>query len=127
MAAWKPVLELTALDTAKKTSARVDGRSRERRQVELPADDAIVLACVKLHGLLPAPRVSPVIPHELALVYRAGARTFWIDGSDHHSSDPQRNHCGVGYYTDTQETAWLPLPVIKQSVYRAEFLAVALP
>eukprot|EP00971_Amphidinium_carterae_P347327 6489264-Amphidinium_carterae.2 len=31
---------------------------------------------------------------------------------------------GVGYYTDTQERVWLPLPGLKQFVYRAEFLAV---
>eukprot|EP00971_Amphidinium_carterae_P165121 3273243-Amphidinium_carterae.1 len=30
----------------------------------------------------------------------------------------------VGYYSDTQERAWPPLPGIKQSVYCAEFLAV---
>eukprot|EP00971_Amphidinium_carterae_P318865 6338410-Amphidinium_carterae.1 len=33
------------------------------------------------------------------------------------ASDPQHRH-----YTDTQEKACLPLPGIKQSVYRAEFL-----
>eukprot|EP00971_Amphidinium_carterae_P306070 6082636-Amphidinium_carterae.1 len=30
---------------------------------------------------------------------------------------------GVGYYTDTQERAWFPLSGVKQSVYRAAFLA----
>eukprot|EP00971_Amphidinium_carterae_P343512 6483291-Amphidinium_carterae.1 len=29
------------------------------------------------------------------------------------------------YYMDTQERAWLPLPRIKETVYRADFLAVA--
>eukprot|EP00971_Amphidinium_carterae_P135922 2693251-Amphidinium_carterae.1 len=47
-----------------------------------------------------------------------------MDGSGRHSSDPQHRRCGVGYYTDTQERVWLPLPGLKQSVYRAEFLAV---
>eukprot|EP00971_Amphidinium_carterae_P278348 5525403-Amphidinium_carterae.1 len=41
-------------------------------------------------------------------------------------SDPQHRRCGVGYYTDTQERAWLPLLGIKQSVYRADFLAFVL-
>eukprot|EP00971_Amphidinium_carterae_P274226 5442339-Amphidinium_carterae.1 len=36
----------------------------------------------------------------------------------------QPRRCGVSYYTDTQERAWLPLLGIKQSVYWAEFLAV---
>eukprot|EP00971_Amphidinium_carterae_P166117 3292667-Amphidinium_carterae.6 len=31
---------------------------------------------------------------------------------------------GLCYHTDTQERVWLPLPDLKQSVYRAEFLAV---
>eukprot|EP00971_Amphidinium_carterae_P095967 1899201-Amphidinium_carterae.2 len=29
----------------------------------------------------------------------------------------------VGYYTDTGESVWQPIPRLKQSVYRAEFLA----
>eukprot|EP00971_Amphidinium_carterae_P230397 4572703-Amphidinium_carterae.1 len=29
-----------------------------------------------------------------------------------------------GYYTDTHERVWLPLPGLRQSVYRAESLAV---
>eukprot|EP00971_Amphidinium_carterae_P157877 3129683-Amphidinium_carterae.1 len=41
-----------------------------------------------------------------------------------HSSDPHHRRCGVGHCTDTQDRVWLPLPGIKQSVYRAEFLAV---
>eukprot|EP00971_Amphidinium_carterae_P265866 5274094-Amphidinium_carterae.1 len=45
-------------------------------------------------------------------------------GSGRHSSDPQHRRCGVGY-TDTQERLFLPLPGIKQSVYRAELYAVA--
>eukprot|EP00971_Amphidinium_carterae_P127900 2533210-Amphidinium_carterae.1 len=51
-------------------------------------------------------------------------RIGWADGLGRHSSDPQHRRCGVGCYTDTQERAWFPLPGIKQSVYRAEFLAV---
>eukprot|EP00971_Amphidinium_carterae_P340204 6478411-Amphidinium_carterae.1 len=82
-------------------------------------------ACVKLHGLLPAPRVPAAISHEPALVYRAGVGIVWTDGSGRHSSDPQYRRCGAGYFTDMQERAWLPLRGIKQSVYRAEFLAVA--
>eukprot|EP00971_Amphidinium_carterae_P074817 1478513-Amphidinium_carterae.1 len=97
----------------------------ERRQVKLPADDAEVPPCVKLHGLLPAPQVPPVLDHEPELVHRAGVHTVWTDGSGRYSSDPQHRRCGVGCYADTQERAWLPLPGIKQSVYRAEFLAVA--
>eukprot|EP00971_Amphidinium_carterae_P046112 907736-Amphidinium_carterae.2 len=38
---------------------------KERRQVELPADDEETPACVKLHGMLPAPQVPAVTPHEL--------------------------------------------------------------
>eukprot|EP00971_Amphidinium_carterae_P241279 4790823-Amphidinium_carterae.1 len=81
-------------------------------------------ACVKLHGLLPAPRAPAVISHEPALVYRAGVGTVWTDTSSRHSSDPQHRRCGVGYCTDTQEKAWLPLPGIEQSVYRAELRAL---
>eukprot|EP00971_Amphidinium_carterae_P089125 1763867-Amphidinium_carterae.1 len=54
---------------------------KERRQVEVPADDADTPACVKLHGLLPAQRVPAVNSHEPALVYRAGVGTVWTDGS----------------------------------------------
>eukprot|EP00971_Amphidinium_carterae_P230034 4565594-Amphidinium_carterae.1 len=61
---------------------------------------------------------------EPALVYLANVGTVWTDGSGKHSSDPHHRRCGVGYYTNTQERVWLPLPRIKQSVYRAEFLAV---
>eukprot|EP00971_Amphidinium_carterae_P193891 3847109-Amphidinium_carterae.1 len=48
----------------------------------------------------------------------------WIDGSGRHSSYPQHRWCRVGYYTHTHEHVWLPLLGLKQSVYRAEFLAV---
>eukprot|EP00971_Amphidinium_carterae_P321769 6395903-Amphidinium_carterae.1 len=75
-------------------------------------------------GLLAAPGLSAVLMHEPALVYRAGLGTVWTDGSGRHSSDPHHRRCGVGYFTDTHERAWLPLPGIKQSVYRAELLAV---
>eukprot|EP00971_Amphidinium_carterae_P283226 5622914-Amphidinium_carterae.1 len=64
--------------------------------------------------------------HELALVNRTEVSSVWTDGSQtgRHSSEPQHRRCGVGYYTDTHERVWLPLPGLKQSVYRAEFLAV---
>eukprot|EP00971_Amphidinium_carterae_P253770 5037781-Amphidinium_carterae.4 len=52
--------------------------------------------------------------------------TYPRTGPGRHSSDPQHRRCGVGYYTDTQERVWLPLPGLKQSVYRAEFLVCAL-
>eukprot|EP00971_Amphidinium_carterae_P060485 1197160-Amphidinium_carterae.1 len=62
-----------------------------------------------------------------------GASVRWFPGlvwelsglTGRHSSDPQHRRCGVGHYTDTQERVWLPLLSLKQSVYRAEFLAVA--
>eukprot|EP00971_Amphidinium_carterae_P083406 1650760-Amphidinium_carterae.4 len=44
-----------------------------------------------------------------ALGSRLGVRIVWTDGSGRHSSNPR---------------AFLPLPGLKQSVYRAEFLAV---
>eukprot|EP00971_Amphidinium_carterae_P326350 6457066-Amphidinium_carterae.1 len=58
---------------------------------------------------------------EPALVNPTGEGTVWTDGSGRHRSDPQHRRCGVGYYTDTQERVWLPLPGLKQSVCRAEF------
>eukprot|EP00971_Amphidinium_carterae_P057061 1128193-Amphidinium_carterae.1 len=39
-------------------------------------------------------------------------------------ADPYHRRCGVGYYTDTNEHVWLPLPGFRQSAYRAEFLVV---
>eukprot|EP00971_Amphidinium_carterae_P293737 5831743-Amphidinium_carterae.1 len=50
---------------------------KERRQVELPTDDVTVPACVKLHGLLPALQVPPVISHEPAVVHRTGVTIVW--------------------------------------------------
>eukprot|EP00971_Amphidinium_carterae_P170445 3377168-Amphidinium_carterae.1 len=97
---------------------------KERRDVELPADDDTTPPCVKLHGILPAPRVPPVITHEPVLVCRTGVVTVWTDASGRHSADPHDRRCGVGYYKDTQEHVWLPLPGLRQSVYRADFLAV---
>eukprot|EP00971_Amphidinium_carterae_P029093 572117-Amphidinium_carterae.1 len=47
----------------------------ERRQVELPVNDDETPACVKLHGLLPAPQVPAVLTDEPALVNRAGVGT----------------------------------------------------
>eukprot|EP00971_Amphidinium_carterae_P102900 2036917-Amphidinium_carterae.1 len=100
---------------------------KERGRVELPADEDNTPACVKLHGLDPAPRVPAVITHEPALVNRAGVGTVWSGGSIRHSSDPQHKRCRVSYYSDTQERVWqlwLPLPGLKQAAYRAEMLAV---
>eukprot|EP00971_Amphidinium_carterae_P217638 4320251-Amphidinium_carterae.1 len=55
--------------------------------------------------------------------------TVWTDGSGRHSSDPHHRRCGVGYYTDTQdsrqERVFCALPGIRQSVYRAELHAIA--
>eukprot|EP00971_Amphidinium_carterae_P205751 4083169-Amphidinium_carterae.1 len=62
--------------------------------------------------------------HDPALFNRTGVGTVWTDGSGRHSSDPHHRRCGVGDYTDTKERVWLPLPGLKQSVYRAEFLAL---
>eukprot|EP00971_Amphidinium_carterae_P151640 3005891-Amphidinium_carterae.7 len=89
---------------------------KERRQVELPDDDVNTPPCVKLHGLLPAPRLPAIRTYEPALVNHVGVVTVWTDGSGRHSSDPQHRRCGVDYYTDTQERVFLPLPGIKQSV-----------
>eukprot|EP00971_Amphidinium_carterae_P337250 6473971-Amphidinium_carterae.5 len=68
----------------KKSSARVDDKSgmkivfrcphwhKERPQLEPPTDNETVLACVKLHGLLPAPRLPAMLTLEPALsVHRA--------------------------------------------------------
>eukprot|EP00971_Amphidinium_carterae_P169808 3364292-Amphidinium_carterae.1 len=54
---------------------------KERCQVELPADDATVPTCAKLHGLLPALRAPPVIYHEPELVHHVGVHTVWTDAS----------------------------------------------
>eukprot|EP00971_Amphidinium_carterae_P253018 5023312-Amphidinium_carterae.1 len=86
---------------------------KERREVELPADDDTTPPCVKLHGILAAPRVPPVITQEPVLVYRTGVLMVWTDGSGRHSADPHHRRCGVGYYsnyTDAQEHVWFPLP-----------------
>eukprot|EP00971_Amphidinium_carterae_P001818 36575-Amphidinium_carterae.2 len=45
-------------------------------------------ACVRLHGLLPAPPPDALPTHEPALVMKAGVRTVWTDGSGRHSSNP---------------------------------------
>eukprot|EP00971_Amphidinium_carterae_P078878 1560642-Amphidinium_carterae.2 len=90
---------------------------KERREVELPADDDAIPPYVKLHGLLPAPRVPLVLTHEPVLVNWTGVVTVWTDGSGKHSDDPQ-------HFTDTKEHVWLPLPGLRRSVYRAEFIAV---
>eukprot|EP00971_Amphidinium_carterae_P132565 2625425-Amphidinium_carterae.1 len=76
---------------------------KERRDVELPPDDDATRPCVKLHCILPAPRVPLVIVHEPVLVYRTGVITVWTDGSGRHSADPHRRRCGVGYCAGTHE------------------------
>eukprot|EP00971_Amphidinium_carterae_P124123 2458621-Amphidinium_carterae.1 len=43
----------------------------------LPVDDELTPACVKLHGLFPAPRLPAVLTHEPVLVSRAGVGTVW--------------------------------------------------
>eukprot|EP00971_Amphidinium_carterae_P315938 6280158-Amphidinium_carterae.2 len=43
-------------------------------------------------------------------VWRTGRLPPRTDGSGRHSADPHHRRCGVGYYTDTQEHVWLPLP-----------------
>eukprot|EP00971_Amphidinium_carterae_P079210 1567209-Amphidinium_carterae.1 len=57
-------------------------KKRHQDHVDLPADDDTVPPCVKLHGLLPAPRVPTVIQHETA-------------------QEPHHQRCGVGHYTDS--------------------------
>eukprot|EP00971_Amphidinium_carterae_P046673 919613-Amphidinium_carterae.1 len=73
----------------------------------MPADTDAVPPCVKLHGLLPAPRV-PVIRHfEPALVCREGVNTVWTDGSGLHSGDLHHRRCGLGCYTDTGDVSFV--------------------
>eukprot|EP00971_Amphidinium_carterae_P079936 1581489-Amphidinium_carterae.1 len=67
---------------------------------------------------------SLIMSHEPVLVYRTGVITVWTDGSGRHSADLHHRRCGLGNYTDTQEHVWLPIPGLRQSAYRAEFLAV---
>eukprot|EP00971_Amphidinium_carterae_P185405 3681270-Amphidinium_carterae.1 len=69
------------------------------------------------------PLLQGILNHELALVSILGVHTVWTDGSGRHSSNPHFRRCGFGYYTDIGESVWLPVPGLKQSVYRAEFLA----
>eukprot|EP00971_Amphidinium_carterae_P238850 4741452-Amphidinium_carterae.1 len=99
----------------------------ERREVALPASALEAPPCVRLHGLLPAPKRQVVLNHKPALASRLGVHVVWTDGSGRHSSNPHFRRRGVGYYTDTGESVFLPLAGLaglKQSVYRAEFLAV---
>eukprot|EP00971_Amphidinium_carterae_P077016 1521748-Amphidinium_carterae.3 len=57
---------------------------KERREVQLPEDDDTTPPCVKLHGLLPAPKVPAILTHEPALVNRTGVGTVWTDASGRH-------------------------------------------
>eukprot|EP00971_Amphidinium_carterae_P002319 45812-Amphidinium_carterae.3 len=56
--------------------------NKERRQVQLPEDDETTPACVKLHGLLPAPGVPAIMTHEPALTHRpdGGYSGYCLDG-----------------------------------------------
>eukprot|EP00971_Amphidinium_carterae_P084387 1670285-Amphidinium_carterae.1 len=56
---------------------------------------------------------------------KRGVHTVWTDEFGRHNSSPHIGRCGVGYVTDTGEGAWFPLPGCRQSVFRAELLAVA--
>eukprot|EP00971_Amphidinium_carterae_P124549 2467288-Amphidinium_carterae.1 len=48
----------------------------------------------------------------------------WTDGSGRHSSNPHFRRYEVAYYIHTGESVWLPFSGHKQSIYRAELLAV---
>eukprot|EP00971_Amphidinium_carterae_P211551 4197570-Amphidinium_carterae.1 len=100
------------------TSFRCPHWNKERRQVQLPENDDTMPACVKLHGLIPAPRVPAILTHGPAQVHRPDVGTVRTDGSGRHvhSNDPQHRRCGVGYSTDTQERVWLPLPGLKRAL-----------
>eukprot|EP00971_Amphidinium_carterae_P243814 4842290-Amphidinium_carterae.1 len=52
---------------------------KERRESGLPATAQQAPACVRLHGLLPAPTPGPLPTHELALVLRQDVDTVWIE------------------------------------------------
>eukprot|EP00971_Amphidinium_carterae_P050924 1002665-Amphidinium_carterae.2 len=127
------VLSTQSYRHLKKSSARVDEKSRSavnaalggvwheerthrafsvgnicapigiRKDAEFPADEETVPPCVKLYGLLPAPRLPAIITHEPAVVYRANIATVWTDGSGKHSSDLHHRRCGVAYYTLTRK------------------------
>eukprot|EP00971_Amphidinium_carterae_P304428 6049981-Amphidinium_carterae.1 len=106
--------------------------NKERHESCLPSHAQLAAqeapACVRLHGLLPAPPPGALPAHEPALVMKAGVHTVWTDGSGRHSSNPHFRRCGVGYVTDTgdslHERSWLALPGCRQSVFRAELLTV---
>eukprot|EP00971_Amphidinium_carterae_P291698 5790862-Amphidinium_carterae.1 len=71
--------------------------NKERLEACLPAHTAVAPACVRLHGLLPAPGPGLLPAHEPALLPKAGVTTVWTDGSGKHSSNPHFRRCGVGY------------------------------
>eukprot|EP00971_Amphidinium_carterae_P173044 3430501-Amphidinium_carterae.2 len=108
---------------------------KERRQVELPADDDATPACVRKrdmacclrhgwqwHGCRQSSRSNRhwsavlewVLSRQMDLVNTAVTLI-------------QHRRCGVAYYTNPRERTWLPLPGIKQICvvqYHAEFIAV---
>eukprot|EP00971_Amphidinium_carterae_P340640 6479084-Amphidinium_carterae.1 len=76
--------------------------NKERCEAGLPSHAQEAQACVRLHGLLPAPPPGALPAHEPPLVMRAGVHTVWTDGSGRHSSNPHFRRCG--------ERCWLALP-----------------
>eukprot|EP00971_Amphidinium_carterae_P171456 3398698-Amphidinium_carterae.2 len=54
--------------------------------VAFPASALEAPPCVKLHGLLPAPKRQVVLNHEPALASRLGVHTVCTGGSGRHSS-----------------------------------------
>eukprot|EP00971_Amphidinium_carterae_P339297 6477000-Amphidinium_carterae.2 len=75
-------------------------------EVELPASTVDPPPCVKLHGLIPAPKP------QLLLVLLC-MNLLWLPDT----------RCRVSYYIDIGESDWLPLPGLKHLVNRAEPLA----
>eukprot|EP00971_Amphidinium_carterae_P276863 5494601-Amphidinium_carterae.2 len=68
--------------------------SKERCESGLPSHAQEAPACVRLHGLLPAPPRGAFPGHEPPLVMRAGVHTVWTDGSGRHSSNPLQEMWG---------------------------------
>eukprot|EP00971_Amphidinium_carterae_P312892 6218099-Amphidinium_carterae.2 len=58
--------------------------NKERREACMPSHAPVAPACVRLHGLLPAPSPGLLPAHESPLVMKAGVHTVWTDGSGRH-------------------------------------------